>query len=421
MNFVFRPEHMLGLANGTLKQVVSSTGVPLSMVRDAATGQIVGHAVRTLSQPFVAFSQPFVAVIDGLQMVQTHRGFQKTYAMLNALQDSVGVLQATTAVIGVGTVTSVALSAVNLYQTLKLKEDVKQLRFEINHGFIDLKQVFKDQGTEFIQCLNEVAKDIKFEQQRLEFIKAYGQFIEATKLIKLAMSCDISIRNTDLANARQTLGKALAIYNSPHLLSENCAAGQLRQLECAWGIEQTIALTYQLQNEPTAASHQLSCLQEKICKDTLTVIDQCASEDELDFLFPEITRIYNHDLAVLESWQHHIDWMQTLSSREKQLLASSNLSAVESSDTQEESTILVEPKEQELYKNLKQKSHYLSLRDQLKFMFKPELRRKYESYIAQQAIASDWKALATSNWQEITDLTVANLYWYFKNKQKAVA
>jgi len=33
---------------------------------------------------------------------------------------------------------------------------------------------------------------------------------------------------------------------------------------------------------------------------------------------------------------------------------------------------------------------------------------------------SGYKALASSNWQEIPDLTVANLYWYFKDKQEAV-
>jgi hypothetical protein len=34
---------------------------------------------------------------------------------------------------------------------------------------------------------------------------------------------------------------------------------------------------------------------------------QCESHDELDFLFPELTRIHNHDLVIIESWQNHID------------------------------------------------------------------------------------------------------------------
>jgi hypothetical protein len=70
---------------------------------------------------------------------------------------------------------------------------------------------------------------------------------------------------------------------------------------------------------------------------------------------------------------------------------------------------------------LKKKSHSASLRDQLKFMLKPDLRQGHESYISQQATASGYKALAPSNWQEIPDFTVANLYWYFKHKQEPIA
>jgi hypothetical protein len=103
------------------------------------------------------------------------------------------------------------------------------------------------------------------------------------------------------------------------LLSETSAAGQLRRLECAWAIEQTIVLTYQLQNEPAAVSDRLSHLQDKIRQDSLTVIDRCETEDELDFLFPELTRIHDHDLAVLESWQNHVDWMRSLPPSELKL------------------------------------------------------------------------------------------------------
>jgi hypothetical protein len=415
MYFQFRPEHMQGLANGTLQQVFSTTGVPLSMVRDAATGQFVGHAVGTISQPYLAIPE---LAMGGVQIIQTHMGFQKTYRMLDAIQNSLGILQATTALIGIGTVAGVALSAVNLHQTLKLRDDIKQLKLEVKDGFIDLKQVLKDQGQEIIQRIDQVAQDIKFEQHRLEFIKAYGQFLQATKLIKIAiLSDDLSVRNADLANARQTLGHALAIYNNPHLLSETCAAGKLRRLECVWAIEQAIALTYQLQNQSAVVSSCLSHLQDQIRTDSLSVIESCETEDELDFLFPEIIRIHNHDLAVLESWQAHTDWIQTLSPDDKLQLASSDFSFDQIDENHDKPTVIAEPEEQLLYESLKKKSHYQSLRDQLKFMIKPDLRQGHESYISQQAIASNYKALAPSNWQAIPDLTVANLYWYFKQQE----
>lgn len=417
---------MVGLATGVLKQVISSTGVPLSLVRDAATGQIVGHAVGVVGQPFLAVPQ---MILGGAQMIQTHRGFQATYkrldavqASVHALQNSVGVLQATTALIGVGTVAGVVLSAVNLQQTLKLREDVKQLRLEVKDGFIDMKKALKDQGAEIIQRIDQVAQDVKFEMHRLALRKAYGQFQEALRLIKSALLIeDLSTRNITLGNAQLLLANALADYNEPHLLEATCAAGHLRRVECAWAIEQTMALTFQLQNAPAAVSDRLSHLQDKIRQDSLTVVERCESQEELDFLFPELARIHSLDLPVIESWQNQVDWIQTLSPDEQQLLASSDIPTVASSDDNQTPAVAAEPEEQLLYENLKPKSHYLSLRDQLKFIVKPDLRREHESYISQQAPASGLKALAPSNWQAIPDLTVANLYWYFKCKQEAQA
>ena len=458
MLFVFRPEHMLGLATGALKQVISSTGVPLSLVRNAATGQIVGHAVGVVGQPFLAAPQ---MILGGAQMFQTHRGFQKTYNIVNegfqqtnqrfnvvqaglealqnninggfqqtyqrldlvqsglqSLQNSVGVLQATTAVIGVGTVAGVALSAVNLHQTLKLREDVKQVRLEVKDGFIDMKKALKDQGAEIIQRLDEVAGDIKFEMHRKKLVEAYGIFAQAMKRFRAALTLqDLNLRISEINGARDMLFQALAVYDNPHLLEETCSAGQLRRQECVWAIEQAITTSFQVQGAHDMVSHRLSHLQDKIRQDSLTVVERCESQEELDFLFPELARIHSLDLPVIESWQNQVDWIQTLSPDEQQLLASSDIPTVASSDGNEESAIVAEPEEQLLYENLKPKSHYLSLRDQLKFMIKADLRREHESYISQQAPASGLKALAPSNWQAIPDLTVANLYWYFKGKE----
>lgn len=76
------------------------------------------------------------------------------------------------------------------------------------------------------------------------------------------------------------------------------------------------------------------------------------------------------------------------------------------------------PVELSFYEALKQKSHYDSLRDQLRFIVKPELRQQHESYVFQRANATGYKALAPSNWQEVPDLTVANLYHYFKQQER---
>jgi hypothetical protein len=223
MLFQFPSVIQAGIDAHKYVQVISSTGVPLSIARDAATGQFVGHAVGVLSNgaalnPLAAIPQ--LAMGAG-QMYQMHRGFQ-------AVQASLGVLQATTAVIGVGVAAGVALSAVNLYQTLKLKKAVERLEVKVDNGFIDLKQALKDQGAEVRQLIEQVAQDIKFEQHRLVLIRAYGLFNQAMHRLQVSMNLqDVNRRNAEIDAARGMLFEALADYTNPQLLEETCSAGQL--------------------------------------------------------------------------------------------------------------------------------------------------------------------------------------------------
>jgi hypothetical protein len=419
MLFQFAPAVQAAIDAGKYVQVFTSAGVPIGMARDPATGRFVAHAIGAVVNnsplsPLVAASQ---FATSGAQMYQMHRGFQAVQAGLQTIQTSLGVLQATTALIGVGTVAVGALAAVNLYQTLRLRKEVGQLRLEVKEGFIDLKKALKYQGAEILQRLEEVAQDVEFRQHRTILVQAYGRFLEATKLMKIAMSCqDLSVRNATLANAQLILVEALADYNNPQLLSETCAAGQLRRLECVWAIDQTITLTYQLQNEPAAVSDRLSYLQDKIRQDSLTVINRCETEDELDFLFPEIMRIHDHDLAVLESWQNQVDWMRMLPPSELKLLQNADFSNSQGrvdSETITNIAAFAVPPEQLLYENLKQKSHLYSLGTQLVFLMQPTVRQEREAYISEQAAKIGYKTLVPANLQKATDLAVANLYWYF--------
>jgi hypothetical protein len=362
-------------------------------------------------------------VIKAGKMYQNHQGFQGVLGQLNNLQSSLGILQGTTAVIGVGVAVTAALSAVNLWQTLKLREDVKQLRLEVKDGFIDLKQALRNQGLEVIQQIDQVAQDITFNQHRLEFIKAYSRFLEATKLIKIATSIqDINARNIELSNARQTLSESLAIYNSPHILSETSTAGQLRRYECAWVIEQAIVLTYYLQGESKALSERLSYFQNKIRQDALNVIEHCQTQDELDFIFPEITRIYNHDLAGLELWKNQVNWFNSLPPSDFKLLESVDLNESElNSVSNLESCldVIEKPPEQIFYENIKQKSHSSSLKQQLKFLMRSTLRKEAEIYVSENAKNFGYKTLNIANLEKSSNLTVANLYWYFKFREES--
>ncbi len=420
MLFQFTPAVQAAIDAGKYVQVYSN-GVPIGMARDRVTGHFVAHAIGAVvnNNPLLPLVAPTQFALGGIQMMQTHMGFQKTYRMLDALQTSVGVLQATTAVIGVGVAAGVALSAVNLYQTLKLRKAVERLEVRVENGFINLEQALKDQGAEIKQMILEIAHDVKFEQHRLVLVRAYGLFTQALHRFQMALKLqDINRRNAEIDAARGMLFQALADYTNPHLLEETCAAGQLRRLECAWAIDQSIIATYQVQNKFAAVSDRLSHLQHQIRQDTINIIDCCESEDELDFLFPEIQRIHDHDLAVLNSRQNHIDWRRSLSPEDAKMLLSSDFS---SSDTnaKETTSALPAPPEQLLYENLKHKSHFLSLCDQIIFMMQPKLRKEAELYITKQAASVGYKALILSNLQQSSDLAVANLYWYFKVRDES--
>jgi hypothetical protein len=431
MLFEFAPEIEAGIKSGIYEIVSHSSGELLGIARNKATGQFVAHAVGVVNQlvnQTVGLNPISIGVsiatnlaTGGIEIFQTHRGFQKTYKMLDTLQSSVGVLQTTTSLIGVGVVGSTVLSAVNLYQTFKLRKQVELLHLEVKNGFLDLKETLKSEGEEVRKRIDEVATDIKFHAHQLILSQAYGQFQQALQSLKTAFLVeDASIRNHTLGGVIITLNNSLSSYKNPAILSDTCAAGYLRRMECAWAIEQTIALTYQLQNQYDAVYYQINVLQNQIRKDCLTVIDKCESEAELDFLFPEISCILNNDLAVLSSWQNHVDWIKNLPASERLLLASSDLGNTDNLQTKTDSEIVQEPRELVVYQKLKNKSHYSSLKDQLRFLIQPNLRKQYESYITEQATNSGYHGLVPGNWQEITDLTLANLYWYFQDKSKTV-
>lgn len=403
MLFQFDPLIQAGLEAGKYAQVFNSAGVPIGVARDAVTGQFVGNAIGVIGNTGAAINPLFSVANLGMQAFQI--------SQLNAIQTSITALQATTAFIGVGVAANIGISAVNLWQTLKLREDIKDLKFTVDRGFIDLKIALENQKKEIIDRINLVAEDVEFREHRTILARGYGRFLEATKLIKVAMSCqDLSVRNADLANARQTLTEALADYNNPHLLSGISPAGQLRRLECSWAIEQTITLTYQLQNEYIAVSDRLEDLQTKIRQDCLKIIDRIETNEDLDFLFPEITCIKERDLVILESWKNRVKWASSLPESDRANLLALN-PATNTDNSENTATI---PAEIVLYQESQQKSHFQALRDRLRLMMSASMRQEYQNFIGDRALNRGHKSLTPANLELASDLTIANLYWYFQ-------
>ena len=227
--------------------------------------------------------------------------------------------------------------------------------------------------------------------------RAYSKFQEASRLAHSALQCqDINIRNGELQTARQLFSEALADYKNEELQTELNAAGYMRRVECAWAIEQSIILTYQIQEEFPIVSDRLKQLENKISQDATNVIECTETEDELDFLFPEFLRIKHHDLAVLNSWKNHVDWQGTLSAEERKLLSQADLDCVDNFanlESKEAANLVTIPLEKSIYEELKEKSHFDSLEAQLHFLMTPQKRQKCEEYINSQAIAHNHNVL----------------------------
>ena len=112
-------------------------------------------------------------------------------------------------------------------------------------------------------------------------------------------------------------------------------------------------------------------------------------------------------------WQDQVDWARSLPPDEQPLLQAANINLLEMVEQSNPAALEI-PSEQLLYETLKEKSHFSALCDSLRMMVQPETRQDYEAYVIQQAEKAGHRVLTEGNLQQMTDVSVANLYWYFQ-------
>lgn len=428
MLYQFAPAIQAGIEAGKYVPVFSSDGVPLSMVRYATgphAGQFAAHAIGVVNQgteaaglnPLTAFPQ---LAMGGGQMYEN----QMALGAIKSLSASVATLQATTAVIGVGVVATGALVAVNLWQTIKLRQDVKKMRLEVQEGFLNLHQALADQGEKLLEHIDQVANDVEFRDHRTILVRAYGQFNQALNRLRTASTLqDYQRRNDEITAARDMLFIALSDYDNNQLMEGVCSAGFLRRRECVWAIEQAIAMTYQMQGEFSAVSDRLRALDQTIRQDSVSVIRQIENLDELSFVFPEMYRIHGHDLPTVSAWCEHVNWYQTLSADELKAVntLTTNLDFAEnpeigpdSSQENSQEVALEKPWEYQLYAYAQEISHPGAVRDSLYFLMNEESRTQFEAYVCERARLENLSSLTEKNLKAADSLTLANLLYYFR-------
>ena len=380
-------------------------GVPLGMVRDAANGHFAAHAIGVALDPLAVSPQMI------MQAGQLYQGYQ-TLQGIKVLINSMATLQSTVDVIGLGTGLGVGIGFVNLWQTLKLRQEVNQMRIEVKEGFIDLKQMLSGVEVALTNQIQQVSKDVEFNTHRIILARAYRLFEKAMNRLQSAMKVqDPSRRSAEIGAARDMMFTALADYSNSHLMSGAGSAAYLRRRECVWVIEQAIAMTYQMQGEWHAVSDRLTELSAIIRQDLLATLDKRKTSDELDFLFPEVLRIRDHDLVALEAWNAHATWYPELSREElKQLdeLSCREENQIEDSGETEEITDC-KPIEYTIYEKAKSKFVPEALHKSLVYSLDASSRQQGEDYITKRANSKSSTAFSAQNLKNASSLAIANL------------
>ena len=411
--YTFSPIIQAGILAGKYIPVRTAAGISIGMVRDAATGQFAAHAIGMGLNPLTAI--PSIAMGAG-QMYQGYKALQG----IKMLSASIATLQATTAVIGVGVVSVAALSAVNLWQTLKLRKDVQQMRIEVREGFIDLKQVFADQGVELIEHIQHVSEDVEFRAHRTILARAYGLFDKAMNRLASAVTMqDLGARDDEIKAARGMMFQALSDYDNSQLMSGVSSVAYIRRRECVWAIEQAIAMTYEMQGEWQTVSDRLATLNTIIRQDASFTLDKAETLDELDFLYPELTRIRDHDLVSIEVWKNRVDWSKELSVAEMQQLKAIALDENSVIANIEHSTD-EKPAEYAFYEDAKSNFVPEALHTSLVYSFDLEARQHGEDYITKRAALESLTAFNSQNLRNASPLAVANLNLYFAAKDESL-
>lgn len=168
-----------------------------------------------------------------------------------------------------------------------------------------------------------------------------------------------------------------------------------------------------------SSGDRLTALNTTIRKDAVATLDQAETIDELDFLFPELTRIHDHDLVAISAWNDHIEWSKTLSDEEMKQLNALEIEGIESSSIAEDSSD-DKPIEYSVYEDAKSNFVPQALYDSLVYSFSPELRQKGEEYISERAALESLSAFSPQNLRKASPLAVANLELYFAIRDESL-
>lgn len=170
-----------------------------------------------------------------------------------------------------------------------MSNDIKEMKSQINDGFIDLKHFV---GESFNGLIDH--------QQKVKLSEAFQHYLKGVSLLQRSLVIkDQEIMKQNLLNAINRFDDASVIYDSQKSISTTTAAVGIRVLEANSTVEAIKAETYKLLGEKEASIDSYSDLFKKL-KTDLKEISERVTPDDIDLVIQDSYFLHQNDIKFIE-------------------------------------------------------------------------------------------------------------------------
>lgn len=214
---------------------------------------------------------------------QLGEGIAQQSMMLSSLQTSISA-------IGMMSAVGCTLSAVNVFQLIKVQRSLNRVEKKIDDGFIDLKAFFSEQ-----------LQNLLNEQQRQRLAQAYNHYRKACEQLQNSLLIQDPInKKLSINSCIDVFVQSLAIYDDKQEYQHINTPAKLRRLECSWSLEAAIAESRYLQGEYSAALHSYEKLRQRIMAET-EMLKSEMRPDNFSFVGADLHWIFENDIKIINA------------------------------------------------------------------------------------------------------------------------
>jgi WD40 repeat protein len=276
---------------------VFSQGTALGLLRDAATGQFasISRAVAPAMQILTSAGlpiNPLSAIMAGANVVQN---FGMAWQLQN-IQSALASMQTTLGWIGAGTGVTIALQAVNIYQTYRLHQAVKRGFAEMHEGFLVLNSRLDRLESLINWRFDEVFARLDEQELRM----AATRFETALRRIRRAQSASSKESAVqELIQVREELYSILNTYEERRRRSDLAAVAKMRYLACSLLVRTVLADVLFMIGERRNAADVTEESQSTVADAVPRYLASCTPFEMAFFALPEAEK-FKQDVAMLQ-------------------------------------------------------------------------------------------------------------------------